>query len=99
MEEPGRCEFIAIGSEGRIEVPNMFDDSGPVVIKTGDEERVEATPAPDRFRVQLDEFSECVLTGKRPEFPAGDGLANTAALVALLSAARSGTLVGVEQTN
>ena len=85
MEEPGRCERIAVGSEGRIGVPDMFDDSGPVVIKTGEDERVEAVPAPDRFRVQLDEFSDCVLTGKPPEFPAEDGLANTAALVALLA--------------
>ena len=98
MEEPRRCELIAIGSEGRIEVPEMFDDSGPVIVKTGDDERVEAVPAPDRFRVQLDEFSDCVLTGKPPEFPAEDGLANTAALVALLSAARSGNVMDVERT-
>ena len=99
MEEPRRCELIAIGSEGRIEVPNMFDDSGPVVVETGEDERIEAAPAPDRFRVQLDEFSHCVLAGKPPEFPAEDGLANTAALVALLSAARSGTVVDVERTD
>ena len=98
MEEPLRSELIAIGSEGRIEVPDMFDDSGPVVVKVGDDERVEAVPAPDRFRAQLDEFSECVLTGKPPEFPAEDGLANTAALVALSTAARSGTVVDVEPT-
>ena len=98
MEEPGRCELIAIGSEGRIEIPDMFDDSGPVVVKTGDDERVEAVPAPDRFRVQLDEFSDCVLTGKPPEFPADDGLANTAALVALSTAAKSGGVVHVELT-
>ena len=97
LEQPFRCELVAIGSDGRIEVPNMFDDSGPVVIKIGDEERIEAVPAPNRFRVQMDEFSECVLTGKPPEFPAEDGLANTAALVALLTAARDGTVVDVEQ--
>ncbi len=98
MEQPRRCELIAIGSEGRIEIPDMFDDSGPIVVKTGDDERIEAVPAPDRFRVQLDEFSTCVLTGKPPEFPAEDGLANTAALVALLSAARKASVVDVEQT-
>ena len=96
-EQPRRCDLIAIGSDGRIEIPDMFDDGGPIVIKAGDDERVEATPAPNRFRVQLDEFSECVLTGKAPEFPAEDGLRNTAALVALLSAAERGTVVDVEQ--
>jgi len=97
MEQPRRCELIAIGSKGRIEIPDMFDDSGPVVIIVGAERRVEAIPAPNRFRVQLDEFSECVLTGKAPEFPAEDGLRNTAVLEALLSAARDGVVVDVEQ--
>jgi predicted dehydrogenase len=97
MEQPRRCDLAAIGSTGRLYIPDMFDDSGPVIITVGNDKRVEATPAPNRFRVQLDEFSECVLTGKAPEFPAEDGLRNTAALVALLSAARQGTVKDVEQ--
>ena len=98
MEQPLRCELVAIGSEGRIEVPDMFYESGTIFVKTGDDERVEAVPAPDRFRVQLDEFSDCVSTGKSPEFPAEDGLANTAALVALSAAAKGGAVVDVERT-
>ncbi len=97
LEQPRRCDLVAIGTDGRIEIPDMFNDSGPVVIKTGDKERTEAVPAPNRFRVQLDEFSECVLTGKAPEFPAEDGLRNTAALVALLAAAKTHVQVNVEQ--
>ena len=97
MEQPRRCDLAAIGSTGRLYIPDMFDDSGPVIITVGNDKRVEATPAPNRFRVQLDEFSECVLTGKAPEFPAEDGLKNTAALVALLSAAREGAVKDVEQ--
>jgi predicted dehydrogenase len=96
MEQPWRGELIAIGSAGRIEIPDMFEDGGPIIIKSGDDERVEATVAPNRFRVQLDEFSECVATGKSPEFPAEDGLLNTAALVALRSAAKKGAMVDVE---
>ena len=97
MEQPPRCELIVLGSEGRIEIPNMFDDGGPIIVTKGDDEQVEATPAPNRFTVQLDEFSECVLTGKAPEFPAEDGMRNMAALVALLTAAREGVVVDVEQ--
>ena len=96
MEQPRRCDLVAIGTGGRIEIPDLFNDSGPVIIKTGDKERTEAVPAPNRFRVQLDEFSECVLTGKKPEFPAEDGLRNMAAIVALLSAAKTHTQVKVE---
>jgi hypothetical protein len=73
MEQPRRCELVDIGSKGRIEIPNMSDDSGPIVIKIGDYERVEATPVPDRFLVQMDEFTECVLMGKAQEFPARMG--------------------------
>jgi predicted dehydrogenase len=92
-----RCELTVVGSEGRLDIPNMFDDSGPLIVRIGDQERVEVTPAPDRFRVQLDEFSECVLTGKAPEFPAEDGLKNTAVLLALYEAADQGRTVDVEQ--
>ena len=97
MEQPQRADLVAIGSEGRFEIPGFFDDSGPIIVKKGDDERAEASPAPNRFRVQLDEFSECVLTGKAPEFPAEDGLKNTAALEAPLSAARGGSVTDVEQ--
>ena len=97
FEQPRRIELTVYGSEGRIIIPNMFDDSGPLIVTQGDERRVEATPAPDRFRVQLEEFSNCVLTGKQPEFPAEDGMRNMAAIVALLSAARERRVMEVEQ--
>jgi len=97
FEQTRRIELTVFGSEGRISIPNMFDDSGPIIVTQGDERRVEATPAPDRFRVQLEEFSDCVLTGKAPEFPAEDGMRNMAAIVALLSAARARRVVEVEQ--
>ena len=76
----------------------MFEDSGPIIVKKGDglsgcEENVIATPAPYRFTVQFDEFSECVLTGKIPEFPAEDGLRNTAVIKALYHSAASGQAV------
>jgi len=95
LEQPYRADFIAIGTQGRIEIPEFFEPSGPVVIKTGADERSEAEPGADRFRVQLDEFSECVLTDKTPEFPAEDGLRNMAAIEALRTAAREGVVVDV----
>ena len=90
---------IAIeGREGRIEIPSIFEDSGPIIIKgaDGQNEQVIATPAPNRFTVQLDEFSECVLTGKTPEFPAEDGLRNTAVLEALRESAYSGQAINLD---
>ena len=85
------------GREGRIEIPSMFEDSGPIIIKgpDGEHEEIIATPAPNRFTAQLDEFSECVLTGKNPEFPPEDGLRNTAVLEALREAASSGRSIPI----
>ncbi len=95
MDQPFRCQISIDGSQGRIEIPSMFDDSGPIIIKTGDSqnEQVIATPAPNRFTVQLDEFSQCVLTGKSPDFPADDALRNTAVIEAMYKSAYSGEAV------
>ena len=98
MEQPFRCYITIDGSKGRIEIPGMFDDSGPIIIKRGDgrngrQEEIIATPSPNRFSVQFDEFSECVLTGKKPEFPAEDGLRNTAIIEALYKSANTGSSV------
>ena len=75
----------------------MFEDSGPIIIKSpdGENQQIIATPAPNRFTAQLNEFSECVLTGKSPEFPPEDGLRNTAVLEALREAASSGRSVPI----
>ena len=95
MQQPYRSAISIDGSEGRIEIPNMTDDLGPMIIKKCDgrnrrDEQIIATPAPYRFIVQFDEFSECVLTGKAPEFPAEDGLRNTAVIEALYKSAATG---------
>ena len=97
MEQPFRCQISIDGSKGRIEIPSMFDDSGPIIIKTGDNqnEQVITTPAPNRFAVQFDEFSKCVLTGKSPDFPAEDGLQNTAVIEALYESASSGKAINL----
>ncbi|NQW19378.1 MAG: Gfo/Idh/MocA family oxidoreductase [Chloroflexi bacterium] len=100
MQQPFRCYIAIDGSQGRIEIPGMFDDSGPIIIKRGDgrngrQEEIIATPAPYRFTVQFDEFSECVLTGKKPEFPAEDGLRNTAVVEALYKSATTGSPVNL----
>ena len=93
-----RFQISIDGLEGRIEIPSMFEDSGPLIIKgvDGQNEQTIATPAPNRFTVQLDEFSECVLTGKTPEFPAEDGLRNTAVLEALHESADSGQAINLD---
>ena len=95
MEEPFRCVLEIVGSHGAVRVPNMFDEQAAVHIAIGNDERVETFSGPDRFQVQLERFSSCILQGKTPEFPPEDGLKNVAALQALKQAAESGSLVEV----
>lgn len=96
MEAPFRCVLEVVGSHGAITVPNMFDDGADVRIAIGNDERVEQFSGPDRFQVQIERFSNCILEGKTPEFPAEDGLKNVAVLEALRKAAGTGQLVEVK---
>lgn len=98
MHQPFKCDIQISGDKGRLVIPGMFEDSGPIIIHRGDgrngrDEQVIAEPAPYRFVAQFDEFSECVLTGKAPAFPAEDGLRNVAVLEGLYASAASGKTV------
>jgi predicted dehydrogenase len=50
---------------------------------------------PGRFVVQMAHFSDCILNGKPVMYPPEDAKRNTAALVALKEAARTGRAVAV----
>ena len=94
MEEPfrGCCEVI--GSEGRIEMPDLFGGSRVHVV-VGGEEHVETFEAVDRFKLQIEHFSDCILNQKQPMLTLEDSRGNTAALVALKRAAVKGGTVAV----
>jgi xylose dehydrogenase (NAD/NADP) len=94
MEEPfrGCCEVI--GSEGRIEMPDLFGGSRVRSI-AGGEEHVETFEAADRFKLQIEHFSDCILNGKQPLLTLDDAKGNTVALVALKRAAIEGGTVAV----
>ncbi len=97
-EGPRQRVFQAIGAKGMISLGDGFDEKTPVTVTRddGDPEVMEMTST-NRFQVQFDEFSECVLTGKKPEFPPDDALRNMASVLALYEAAEKGSAVAVEQ--
>lgn len=97
LEQSRRNTLAVFGTDGRVSIPDVFDENGPVVVTTGEGERREELSGSGRFTVQFDDFSDCVLTGRVPEFPAEDGLRNTCALVALLESAAKGVAVEVEK--
>ena len=97
VEGPSQRVFKATGTKGTISIPNAFSETSPVIVIRGDDEEVTEMTSTNRFQVQLDEFSECVLSGKKPEFPVEDGLRNMASVLALLESAKQGKALDVEQ--
>ena len=100
MNQSFRCEISIDGSKGRIEIPEMFNDSGSIIIRKenkllGKDEKITSTPSPYRFVVQFDEFSECILTGKNPEFPPEDGMRNTGVIESLYKSANLGKIIEI----
>jgi xylose dehydrogenase (NAD/NADP) len=98
MDGPRQNRFGVFGTDGIISVDNCFSETSSVtVVQSGQEPNVMDMTSTDRYRLQFDEFSECVLTGKEPEFPADDALRNMAALLALYESADTGNGAIVEQ--
>ena len=93
LEAPRNASFTATGTKGTIYVEHTFLEQLPVVVQCGDEKEVLEMKSINRFQAQFDEFSNCVLTGKTPEFPAEDGMRNMAAILALYESANNGQSV------
>ena len=57
--------------------------------------KIISTIAPYRFTVQINEFSECILANKIPEFLPEDGLLNTKVIQALYESAKLGKVIEI----
>ena len=98
VEGPRARVLNIVGTNGSISIDDAFGETAPVTVTRGDSDpEVMEMTSTNRFQVQLDEFSECVLTGKQPEFPIDDGLRNMASVLALYESAETGDKVAVEQ--
>jgi xylose dehydrogenase (NAD/NADP) len=92
MEHPFRACCEIIGSEGRLYIPGLFG-GGLVEVFKGQSVKKYTFTRVNRFRLQIEHFSDCILNGTPLRFPPEDGLANTRVLVALQQAAESGRTV------
>jgi len=97
LEGPPQLPFVATGTKGTISLAQSFEEDEPVIISRGGVEEVIEMQSDDRFQVQLDEFSECVLKSKTPEFPIEDGLRNMAVLLALYESAKTEKIIKIEE--
>ena len=89
FEQPFRCSYELVGSEGVIEVPDAYlPPARPLarLIKDGRTEELSFDGA-DQYGAMVDAFTEAVARGQLA-VPAEDGLAQMEALDAILAAAK-----------
>jgi predicted dehydrogenase len=89
MEQPFRHCCEVTGTDGWIWAPNLFA-ADKATVKAGGEERTVTFENINRFQVQLEHFSDCILNDGSPMLTLDDAMGNTAALAALKQAAREG---------
>ncbi|HEY6539200.1 MAG TPA: Gfo/Idh/MocA family oxidoreductase [Candidatus Dormibacteraeota bacterium] len=91
---PGAGSYTAVGTKGRIEVPDAFvPGTGELTVRAAlaagtTEQRV---PAVDQYQLEAEEFADALLSGRPLRIPARDALGTLRAVEALrLSAAADG---------
>jgi predicted dehydrogenase len=94
MEQPFLACCEVIGTTGRLEIPGLFG-GGTVKVVAGEHETTHTFKPVNRFQLQIEHFSDCIINKSPLRFPPEDGLANTKALVALKQAADSGKTVTI----
>jgi predicted dehydrogenase len=87
MEQPFRHCCEVTGTKGWIWAPNLFAADKATVLADG-EQRTVTFENVNRFQVQLEHFSKCILEDGPPLLTWDDSRGNTATLIALQHAAR-----------
>lgn len=91
-------EFTLVGTTGVESVQNAFDYAMPMdlyVMKDGKEKQHKHYPMRDQFAPELLHFSECILTGKKPEPCGNEGMADIRVIEALHASMRAGRPVSL----
>lgn len=96
FEQPSRCSYELVGTEGRIEVPDAYLPPerpiaryyGPSGFAPGESEEW-TFAGTNQYAAMVDAFTEAVATGGKGGAPGEDGLAQMTTLEAILAKARS----------
>jgi predicted dehydrogenase len=92
---PRRQHYEAAGRDGYLQVASAFrpdgDDTDIVVYDSeGNEPEVHRIANNDEYRLMVEHFTHCVVTGTDPRYPVAEAAANMRVIEALYRAARSG---------
>jgi predicted dehydrogenase len=94
----GQPQLEIVGEQGRIEIPHAFipgtADAKIRLIRGGNVEEA-VIPGTDQYRLQVEHFSNCVLTGNPPALSPEDAVANTRVIEALRLSAADGRRVAL----
>src|SRR6185369_10576804 len=76
-----------IGTDGLLEVPDAFlGDAGALTLVRGDERSTIAVAASDRYRLEIEDFADAILTNRTPRLGPAESLRNAEVIDQLLAA-------------
>ena len=82
-----RINAEIIGTKGAVEIPEtFFDNAGSLIVTLGEERREMPVAASDRYRFEVEDFSEAILEKRPPQFSLEETLRNTVVLDRLFAA-------------
>jgi xylose dehydrogenase (NAD/NADP) len=97
FERARRCEYEIIGTKGGIKCHTVWQLPGdvPVISWWTEDGRhcEERLPSDNHFRLEIEHFSNCVLTGNEPSLSLDDAKGNCQIIVAALQSAAQGRVV------
>ncbi|HVZ65362.1 MAG TPA: Gfo/Idh/MocA family oxidoreductase [Lacunisphaera sp.] len=81
-----RAEIV--GTQGVLEIPDtFFDNAGELTLVAGEERRSIPVAESDRYRAEIEDFSDAIRRGRLPAFGLAESLRNAAVLDRLFAAA------------
>ncbi len=94
QEAPVALTLEVVGTHGIIRTPDFFRSTELSIRTLRDTEEARFEPT-NRFQIQIEHFSNCILGREQLAFPPEDALRNTAALVALKLAAERNAIIPI----
>jgi predicted dehydrogenase len=100
FERARRAEYEVIGTKGGLKCHNVWakQEESPIIswwTESG-QQCVETLPTANHFRLEVDHFSNCVLTGKDPGLSFADAKTNCRIIVAALQSAAQGQRIQLD---
>ncbi|WP_445367931.1 Gfo/Idh/MocA family protein [Methylomonas sp. BW4-1] len=99
FERARRCEYEIIGTQGGVKCHVVWQLPGdvPVISWWTEDGRQseERLPASNHFRLEIEHFSNCVLSGQGPQLSLADARDNCRTIVAALQSAAEGRVVEI----